>query len=114
MIRNRILGFVGSKKDGVTSEELLEFFNTVQEDVAIGQSPDADWLEKNSRLINCVGEGKKKKYKLTNTGKKVHNYLSSTGGIQFHPDNITGNRGWCDGNANDSSMPQGSPTAAIT
>lgn len=73
VIRNKIIKFIGDKK--VTRDELMDFFNSMNEDEEVGRKPHASWLYKNKHLVKRLKIGKAIKYRLTRAGLNLHKKL---------------------------------------
>ncbi len=111
-MRNKIVSHIGSKdKQRITVEELMEFFNTLNEDEEVGKMPHPRWIERNKHILRSVKVGNQKFYGLTKNGKRIYKHLNGgEGGISFIPD-MSANQGWADGTTNLSAGPDvGAPS----
>jgi len=77
-MRNQIIEFIGSHdRCRVTREELLEYFNQMNEDDTPINAPSRSWVHKNKHLIEAKTVKGKKCYELTRAGKNLYEKLKS-------------------------------------
>ena len=112
-VRRSIIGYIG--ENSVSDVDLFGFFNAIQENTT-GLIINPEWLNDNTHLVEGIVMGGRKMYQLTQRGRRYKSQSDVVGGIRFHPDNITNNKGWTDtGNiATDTAAPATSTTTSGT
>lgn len=79
VMRNKIVKFLGSQSLFRASKTaILEYFNTLNEDVEVGRTPSSGWLYRNSHLVKKIKVGKDTYYKLTRAGLNLFNKINQT------------------------------------